>query len=615
MATLEELLREEEQLLERRRQLLEPSPRASGGSLAPPLGETAQPSGQAPAVSAGADPIKELLQIDTSQLKSIPELLGGLKIAGLDNMTVGDIVNVLGLARSAIREKAGTGDPLGLALNLGAEASGANIPTDILSMPIAGLNNMTVDQALKTGEQAIELFQTRGKQGDPVARALNMGAETVRQTFGETGAKIGGARGGGMLAVQAAAKRGKVGAGLKVAKVIGEGLGSAFGLATSKLSKGQDVTFEELGKEASVSMAIDTPFMGAGPAIRSATSQLTRSGRRASSDMAATAMRDKVDDFFRPPSHENTQRLFKLVDASGDRLTPSALRPRLKNMGNEQFTVLLREVRKMSAPLDGSAPRFGHAFAETLKSIRDGGPGAVSIGLAHLQHARSKLLARINGFGDTRQIADSAARDSLNDAVEAIDDAIDNGRWVFGTGKDAAILKEARRQYKLSIDTADFGSMINRPSIIKPSANGRQLEFDFSNFISQLDHPTNRVGQRVKRALENRPLVKKDIEAFKTKLLKINLGATGELNANDMLGRTANTIGFLVGAGPQARERFRRLVDGQEGFVTMDDLGRLFNTFRRSAQQEFQTDIENSASRLESIGSNVGNAVQFFGPV
>jgi hypothetical protein len=117
----------------------------------------------------------------------------------------------------------------------------------------------------------------------------------------------------------------------------------------------------------------------------------------------------------------------------------------------------------------------------------------------------------------------------------AIEDALAKGG---AAGANATLLKQARKDYALSHAQTDFDAMLTRPVIMKPSKDGRLMEFNLGRLQQAITQPTGSLEKSVAEKLHlNGHLA--EVEALITRLQKqfpvVELSVPGLNMVTDLL--------------------------------------------------------------------------------
>lgn len=354
---------------------------------------------------------------------------------------------------------------------------------------------------------------------------------------------------------------------------VGGGLGAAAGLGISRLARGESVTPGELAIEMGMTVLPDAVIRGGGAAVRRIASG-TRPGREAASDVLARQLRDNAERFFEPIQRAEAERLFDLVRASGDKLTPGTLTKPLKGLTDTQFKHISQALTRMQAPPGKSGEAFGEGVAKVFADIR-GGAEAPGLDLGTLQHVRSQVQKR------ALRTQDGATKDALQEAIEIIDDAVEKGNF-SGGGGSVEMLKQARRLWAKAKDADDFAAFINSRSITSTSAGGRTISINAGKLADDLANPRGKLAERAARALDKNPAAKIEIEEFLKNVKRINIDP-GNTEGSFLV----NGLAAALGAGSLSRVRLARMLQDAptKGQLAEDGVILLMNAARRRATE------------------------------
>jgi hypothetical protein len=362
-------------------------------------------------------------------------------------------------------------------------------------------------------------------------------------------------------------------AGGPAGSIAGGAVGAGAGLALQRLVTGQDVKPGEMALEMGLSVlpdAIARPVMGIGRALAR-----TRPGIRAVEDKAARFFSNKAVEAFDPPDEIAVNQLFDLVRGTGAKLEPQALAKPLTAMTKKQFKQASQFLINMPAPPGKSSEAFGEGVVEALENIRNGTGAQIDIGT--LQHIRSQIGKKIF------DVKSNSAKDTLGSLKDAIDDAIEKGKFV-GPVNPAPLLAEARGAFARMKQTEEFMTFIDS-KVARQLKEGNAFSFNFGNLIQGLDKPTSKIEKRAFAALQKNPAARVAVKDFIKNMGTVTFRPNRALDSLPF----SNAISTILLAGPVARGRFNMLVRQRGTFgMTIDETIVFANSIRRGA---FNNDI------------------------
>lgn len=398
------------------------------------------------------------------------------------------------------------------------------------------------------------------------------GGRAVKETIAEPGKRIEEFRaaGGGPLPVMGGEALGRLaGAPLGPPGVfIGGALGAGAGELGRQMVAGEDLDFKKALIEAGFSAGTGAVFEGLGMAGRKLLSR-TKTGTQTGEKLAAEKIRKEAPQLLKPKPREQVSQMFDEVTKSGVKIAPQGVDVSL--LDDDQFRILVREIKQIPAGPDFPSG-FGGRMAKQLEAIRQGAP-AGDFEIGELQQLRSQLMKR------AASRKEGAVQDVLSEAARIMDQGVEAGR-VTGPATAEVIdqLKEARRQWRVIRQSDDLSNLAR--SVTRRS-KGNRLTMHVGRLQEALEEPQRGMAAKAAAVLRERPEAKQALQQMVSRFETLNIEGGGL--GGGIIERAADTVlGFL--AAPAARERFMRLVEGQRGTITFEQLTLLANQARREVE-------------------------------
>jgi hypothetical protein len=304
-----------------------------------------------------------------------------------------------------------------------------------------------------------------------------------------------------------------------------------------KQHTGEWPTWRELALEG----GLTTFFEGAGRLVTAGLARLP-AGRKLLSNQAAQEAQDGTQTLFQSKARGEIGAAFDLVKQSGQHVDVSAAHDFLGTLLSPDELKLLARKSAAMGDVPGRQTGWGQAVFEALQgrtpskkigftaSQGPGTPATLDIGL--LQDYSSQILKEARH-------ADGHVADVLYDFKRVLDLAIDDALARGGAaGATAQTLQQARKDYFLSQAQAEFDTMLTRPVIMKPSKDGRLMEFNLGRLQQAITQPVGNLEKAVAEKLHTTGHLA-EVEAMITRLQKqfpvVELSVPGLNMVTDLL--------------------------------------------------------------------------------
>jgi hypothetical protein len=277
--------------------------------------------------------------------------------------------------------------------------------------------------------------------------------------------------------------------------VLGSVLGAGLGELTQQHVAGQPFDPVAAGKEMAFTYVPEqAASLVKGPLV--SILRGTPGGKLLRFDEAAKQARKMPGVVFKPPERETVDRMFELVRRAGVKVDVAEYRTFLQGLSQGKFDDYLSEV----ATID-RANKTGGRFFQLTQRLRTGGP-IVAFDVGELQQLRSDLRTRREALGAT---GPAEARQLLQDAQDAVDDAIDFGlaRGRVPKGDVSALLQAARADYARLRSAEEMAEAVEKSITSTPDIS--MATFNLRSFYDTLRKNTTKQAQQINRALDLTP--------------------------------------------------------------------------------------------------------------
>ena len=302
---------------------------------------------------------------------------------------------------------------------------------------------------------------------------------------------------------------------------VGGAGGSAVGSVLADLAEGKAPNFGAASLEAGLSVVPDTLVTGAkaaGKSVKAAAEgrglvggALTGLGRTfrvgekpvkrsinqaVAKNEAAKELRKRATDKLVNFNRQQASDLFDAATATGDKLSVTGFTDPLKrSFDGKEWKKVQGALGRMEPPPGKDGKGFADGVMESLDLIRQGKPNVQHLDIGTLQHVRSQMRKM------AEKTSDPAQKDRLLRMKDTVDDYINNGPTVGGTGEGSQLLREARRHNVRAIQNEEFDEFVKQ-SITPTAKSGKGFDFKLNKLIDALDSPKKGRQARVTKGLK-----------------------------------------------------------------------------------------------------------------